>query len=83
MVGIGSALLYAGFLGLMAALTLWLVDAGLDPWFAALVVGGVVLATGVVVVLRGRQNLSELDLAPRRTAETVRDNAEWAKEQLT
>ena len=83
MVGVGSAFLYAGFLGLMAALTLWLVDAGLDPWLAALVVGGVVLLIGVTLVLRGRQNLSALDLAPRRTAETIHDGADWAKEQLT
>jgi hypothetical protein len=83
MVGIGAALLYAGFLGLMAAVTLWLVDAGLDPWVAALVVAGVVLAIGVVLVLTGRQNLNRLDLAPKRTAETVRDDAKWAKEQLT
>jgi hypothetical protein len=83
MVGIGAALLYAGFLGLMAAVTLWLVDAGLDPWVAALVVAGILLAIGVVLVLTGRQNLNRLDLAPKRTAETVRDDAKWAKEQLT
>jgi hypothetical protein len=83
LVGIGGALLYAGFLGLMAAVTLWLVDAGLDPWVAALVVAGVVLAIGVVLVLTGRQNLNRLDLAPKRTTETLRDDAKWAKEQLT
>ena len=83
LVGIGSALLYAGFLGLMAAVTLWLVDAGMDPWIAALFVGVVVLAIGVALVLQGRRGLSELDLAPKRTVETVRDDAEWAKEQLS
>lgn len=83
MVGIGSAVLYAGFLGLMAALTLWLVDAGVDPWLAALFVGAVVLVIGVALVLQGRRGLSELDLAPKRTVETVRDDAEWAKEQLS
>jgi hypothetical protein len=83
LVGIGGALLYAGFLGLMAAVTLWLVDAGLDPWVAALVVAGVVLAIGGVLVLTGRQNLNRLDLAPKRTTETLRDDAKWAKEQLT
>ena len=82
-VGVGSALLYAGFLGLMAAVTLWLIDAGADAWVAALFVGVVVLAIGVALVLRGRRGLTTLDLAPKRTVETVRDDAEWAKEQLT
>jgi hypothetical protein len=82
MIGIGSALAYAGLLTLLAAVVLVLVQAGLDPWLAALVVGIVVAGIGGFLVLRGREGLQRTDLAPRRTIETLKDDAEWAKERI-
>jgi hypothetical protein len=83
LVGVGGAVLYAGFLGLSAALVLLLVEAGLNPWIAALIVGIVLTAVGAVLIGRGLNGLRTLNLAPRRTMETIRDDAEWAKEQIT
>ena len=82
MVGAGGALLYAGFLGLMAAIALLLVEAGLQPWLAAFLVGTLVVLAGGALVARGRSGLASADLTPRRTLETLRDDAEWAKERM-
>ena len=82
MVGAGGALVHAGFLALMAAVILLLVEVGLEAWIAALLVGVVVAAVGGFLVQRGRTELQQIDLAPKRTLDTLRDDAEWAKEQV-
>ncbi|MFL5778675.1 MAG: phage holin family protein [Chloroflexota bacterium] len=82
LIGVGGALVYAGVLALMAALILALADAGWQPWVAALLVGIVVLAIGAVLGVRGRDGLTKAEVAPRRTIETLRDDAEWAKERV-
>ena len=81
LMGVGGALLYAGLLGLMAAIVLGLIEAGLDPWIAALLVGVVVAAIGGALVARGRYGRATTDLTPKRTIETIQDDAEWVKER--
>jgi hypothetical protein len=82
LVGAGGALVHAGFLALMAAVALLLVEVGLEAWISALLVGVVVAAIGGFLVQRGRTELQQIDLAPKRTMETLKDDAEWAKEQV-
>lgn len=82
MVGVGGALLYAGFLGLMATIVLGLIQAGLDPWLAALIVAVVVAVIGGALVQRGRSGLANASLAPERTVESIREDADWAKERM-
>ncbi len=82
MVGVGGALLYAGLLGLMATIVLGLIQAGLDPWLAALIVAVVVAVVGGVLVQRGRSGLANASLAPERTVESVKEDADWAKERM-
>ena len=82
MVGIGGALLYAAVLGTMAVFILGLVELGLTPWLATLLVTIVVAVVGGLLVASGQDALKKADLVPRRTIETVRDDAEWAKERF-
>ena len=81
-IGIGAGVLLAGALTLVAALVLGLVAAGVRPWLAALIVGGVFALVGFALLQGGRRNLARTDLAPRRTAESVKQTAAWAKEQV-
>jgi hypothetical protein len=81
MVGAGGALVYAGALAVVAAIVLLLIQGGIDPWLAALIVGIVIAAIGGVLVMTGRSTIANTDLTPRRTIETIRDDTEWAKEQ--
>jgi tetrahydromethanopterin S-methyltransferase subunit G len=77
---VGGLVLYAGLLALMAAAILGVAHF-LPAWVAALVVGLVVAGIGYVLVQKGRSALTHEDLAPRQTMETLKENAEWAKEQ--
>jgi hypothetical protein len=58
-----------------------LIQAGIEPWLAALVVGLIVAVIGGVLIAGGRTTIAATDLTPRRTLDTIRDDAEWAKEQ--
>jgi hypothetical protein len=79
----GGAIAYAGLLFLLLAVVLGLWDAGLEPWLSALIVGLVVVAIGAFLVLRARESLKPANLAPRRTVESLKEDQEWAKEQIT
>jgi len=80
---VGGLVVYAGFLGVLAAVVLGLVAAGLDAWAAALLVGVVVAVVGAVLVQRGLSALKREELAPRQTVETLKEDARWAKEQVS
>ena len=79
----GGAVAYAGLFFLLLAIVFGLIEAGWDAWLSALVVGVVVVAIGAILVLRARESLKPANLAPRRTIETLKEDQEWAKEQIT
>ena len=79
----GGAVAYAGLFFLLLAIVFGLIEAGWDAWLSALVVGLVVVALGAILVLRARESLKPANLAPRRTIETLKEDQEWAKEQIT
>ncbi|MBA3319668.1 MAG: phage holin family protein [Gemmatimonadales bacterium] len=78
----GGVVALVGGLALTAAIILLLVDPiGLAPWLAALLVG-VLLAGGGYVLLRGGlRDLKELDPAPRRTVESLKQDIQAVKER--
>jgi uncharacterized membrane protein YqjE len=82
LIGAGAALLYAGLLVLLAAVVLLLVDIGMTPWLAALAVAVVVGVLGAAAAMRGRDHLMREGLAPQKTIETIKDDADWMKEQM-
>ena len=81
LIGVGGAVAYGGFLVLLAAAVGLLVTLGLETWLAALAVGLVVLGVGFALIQRGRAQLEAGTLAPTRTIETLKEDAEWAREQ--
>ena len=80
---VAGAVAYAGLFFLLLAIVFGLIEAGWDAWLSALVVGLVVVAIGAILVLRARESLKPANLAPRRTIETLKEDQEWAKEQIT
>lgn len=80
---LGGAVVYAGFLAILAAIILALWNAGIEGWLAALIVGLVVAAIGAFLVMRARSSLDPARLAPRKTVATLKEDTQWAKEQLT
>lgn len=81
LIGAGGAIAYGGFLVLLAAAVGLLASLGLDLWLAALIVGLVVVGIGVALVQRGRTQLEAASLAPTKTIESLKEDAEWAKDQ--
>jgi hypothetical protein len=77
----GALILHAGFLVLLAAAVLGL-SLVVPPWAAALIVGGVVLLVGLGVALKGRHDMKTETLMPGRTLRTLREDADWAREQM-
>ena len=82
MLGAGAALAYAALLVGLVTIALILVELGLAPWLAFLVVTIVVGAIAAVLIVRGREQLQKADVAPRETIRTLKDDATWAKEQV-
>lgn len=78
----GGFVAYVGALALVAALILGLHEAAdISPWVSALIVGVIFAVAGYVMLNRGLKELKRVDLAPRRTVETLKDDVQWAKEQ--
>ena len=78
----GGAVMYAGFLGVLAAIIIVLASAGLPWWLAALLVGVVVLGVGYWLVRKGLDELKRQDLTPRQTLESLKEDASLVKEQV-
>jgi uncharacterized membrane protein YqjE len=82
LVGAGGIVVHAGFLALVATVILVLVSVfDLDPAVAALLVTIVLFTVGGALIMRGRSQLEADNLAPTRTIETLKEDAEWAREQ--
>jgi len=83
-VGAGGFVAYLGGLALVAAVVLALRDlANISLALSALIVGAVLAIVGYVMLQRGIKKLKRVDLAPRRTVETLKDDVQWAKEQTS
>jgi len=81
LIALGGAILYAGLLAVVAGVILLLAD-HIAPWIAALLVGVAVMAIGYGLLKQQLTALQQLDPTPRATIETLRQDKEWAKEQL-
>ena len=80
---VGGLVLYAGLLAIIAALIIGLASLGLPAWISALIVGLVVAGVGYFLVQKGLSALKREDLAPTQTIQSIKEDAEWVKEQVT
>ena len=83
-VATGGAVLFAGALVLLAALTLGLIalfsqfmDRDVAMWLAPLLVGGVLAGIGYGMVKKALQALKQEGIAPKRTTQSLKENKEW------
>jgi len=77
----GGAVLYAGILFLLGAVTFWLATK-MPAWMAALIVGAVVTIIGLVMVVGGKKQMSARTLTPERTVQSLRKDTEAIKRQM-
>lgn len=81
LIGVGGAIVYGAFLALVIATIALLATLGLPVWVSALVVSVVLAVVGYVLIGQGRERLQTSSLAPKRTLDTLRDDATWAKDE--
>jgi putative superfamily III holin-X len=74
---VGGLLLILMLVHLLAALTL------IPLWGSYGIIGVVLLLIGVILLMRGKQTAEQIDVVPPKTAETLKENAQWLKEQTT
>ena len=79
---IGGAIAYAGLLAIIAAIIIAVGTAMNNMWAAALIVGLVIVAIAAALIMKGLNALKSEDLAPRQTIETLKEDAQWAKNQI-
>ena len=77
-IAVGGAVAFMGGFFLLLAAVYGLSNV-VQPWLAALIVGGVVTLVGVIMLSAGRRKLEPAAVAPRRTAAALRKDAEMIK----
>ena len=78
---VGGAVAYAALLAILAAVIIGLAYF-IPAWAAALIVGVVVGIVAFVLISSALKSLKETDLTPRQTVETLKEDAEWLKDQV-
>lgn len=76
----GGVVAFVGALALISALILGLAEVGIAPWLSALIVGALLAFAGFMMIQKGRARLREVNLKPKRTIESLKDDVQWAKE---
>lgn len=70
-----------GFLLLFMVVHLITDMAALDLWISYAIVGGGAVAAGGILLAVGRARIRKLDLVPHETADALRKDVEWIREQ--
>jgi drug/metabolite transporter (DMT)-like permease len=77
----GAILALAALIVLLQALVIAIAEMGVPPALAALIVGVVVAAIAYFMIHKGTTDLKASSLAPTRTVDSLRSDAQLAKEQ--
>ncbi|HZG95768.1 MAG TPA: phage holin family protein [Mycobacteriales bacterium] len=78
MFGAAGVLVFFAAIFLSTAIALGLVEAGLEPWAAALIVGVVYLAVAGLLGLLGKKSFASIR-PPERTIGTLKEDVAWAR----
>jgi hypothetical protein len=89
---VGGAIGYAALLVILAAVVIALAQiissvSGwtyvTSAWIASAIVGAVVAGVAYMLVTNAIAKLKNTDLAPRKTIESVKEDAQWIKDQVS
>jgi len=78
----GGAIAYAGLFFVLAAVSIILMMIGIPAWLSVLLVGLIAIGAGYFLINKGREGLKRDNLAPKQTMQTLKEDAEWAKQQI-
>ena len=80
--GVGAAVAALGGL-LLALMVVYILheEVQMKLWLSYLIVGGVLAIAGATLFLFACAKASEINLVPKQTVETLRENVQWIKNQ--
>lgn len=78
---VGGAVAYAALLAVLAAVIM-LLDRVMPAWGAALLVGFLVAAISWLLIGKAMSALQNMEVTPRETVETLKEDAAWVKQQI-
>ncbi len=79
---VGGAIGYAGVLAIMAGIIMGL-SYFIPEWVAALLVGALVGAASFFLISSAIERLKNTNLKPEETVESIKEDAEWLKNQVS
>lgn len=79
---VGGAVGYAALLALLAAAIIGLAHF-VPAWAAALIVAAVVGIVAGVLIMSALKSLKQTELTPRETVKSLKEDAEWLKNQVS
>jgi len=79
---IGGAVAYAGALAVIAGVIV-LLSQFIPAWLSAVVVGLAITAAGYFMISSALAKLGKTDPVPRETIESIKEDAEWLKKEIT
>lgn len=82
LIGATAVVMIAALVLILHGLAAWLVALGWQPHWAALLVGAVVAAIGVVMLMKAMSDLKASNLKPDRTLHQLNKDLNVAKEQV-
>ena len=80
---VGGAVAYAALLSFVAALIIGLGQLLGNYWLSALIVGIIILVAAGVLIMSAVNALKNTGLTPTQTVETIKEDAQWLKDQVS
>jgi uncharacterized membrane protein YqjE len=78
-IGLVLSLYAVGFILLAAVHALSTV---VEPWLASFIVGAAVLVISISLINIGKKRLKQVKVVPEKTIGTVKENVQWARNQM-
>ena len=79
---IGGAIGYAALLAICAAAIL-LLSTVMPAWLAAVIVGVIIAAVSWMLISKAITTLRNMELKPQETVESIKEDAQWIKDQIS
>lgn len=79
---IGGAVGYAALLAILAGVVIGL-SSFIPAWAAALLVGAIVGGVAFALISSALAELKETELTPEETVESIKEDAQWLKKQMS
>jgi len=80
---VGGAVAYAALLAFIAALIIGLGHLLDNYWLSALIVGIVIAVAAVIMIMSALSALKNTGITPNQTVETIKEDAQWLKDQVS